>query len=64
MSDLVVESPDRYSVLVDHFGRAAVWPAGRPRPAGWEAITGETSEADCLAYLGEVGLGRPIPLAG
>jgi MbtH protein len=42
-----------FLVLVNAEGQHSLWPAFVETPAGWEAVHGEASRADCLEYVNE-----------
>ncbi|GJD51390.1 hypothetical protein OPKNFCMD_4144 [Methylobacterium crusticola] len=42
------------TVVVNHEGRYALWPAHRPPPAGWREVGRSGPKDACLAYVAEV----------
>lgn len=43
-----------YEVVVNDEEQYSIWPATRPRPAGWHAAGHTGSREACLAHIGEV----------
>ncbi|MCG5432544.1 MbtH family protein [Mycobacterium sp. MYCO198283] len=41
----------RFVVLVNDEEQYSLWPAFAEVPAGWRQVLGESSRADCLAYV-------------
>jgi MbtH protein len=40
-----------FYVLVNDEGQHSLWPAFADVPDGWDAVFGESTRADCLAYV-------------
>ncbi|MDQ7807550.1 MbtH family protein [Amycolatopsis sp. A133] len=40
-----------YLVLVNDQNQHSLWPAFSPVPAGWKAVHGEDTRANCLEYV-------------
>ena len=40
-----------YLVLVNDQNQHSLWPASNPVPAGWKAVHGEDTRANCLEYV-------------
>ena len=52
--DETEDDSGRYVVIANHEGQYAIWPCGRPIPAGWRAAGPEGAKAECLAYIARV----------
>ncbi|MFJ3906158.1 MbtH family NRPS accessory protein [Streptomyces sp. NPDC090025] len=59
------DTPERrFLVLVDSFGRHAMWPAALDTPVGWPVAHGPALRADCLDFIRRApNPGRPVGLA-
>jgi MbtH protein len=52
-----------YAVVVNHEEQYAIWPAGRPIPAGWRETGVTGGERACLDHIDEVWTDmRPLSL--
>ena len=48
------EYKEMYLVLINHEGQYSFWPSYKPIPAGWDAVGGERTKEQCVAYVDEV----------
>jgi MbtH protein len=56
-------STETYVVVWNHEQQYSIWWAGRPLPAGWEAVGKTGTKDECLAYIDEVWTDmRPLSL--
>ena len=51
MSETNDDGDTLYTVVMNHEEQYSIWPAGRPLPAGWQAVGMTGTRAACLEHI-------------
>ena len=48
-----MDGTQEFTVVINHEGQYAVWPAFKPVPNGWKKVGFKGNKASCLEYIEE-----------